>query len=223
MAALRSDKRAAVAKDAMIQAAERLFGDYGLEAVSLRQIVSAAGFSNNFAVQYHFGDKAGLVSAIFQVRLAELERLRRPLLEAATRAGLADDPRTLVEIIYRPIAGLRDRDGRRAYAAFLLALQQSADGYRIRSDIDAFAPVTRIVLDRLMDVTPHVPAPLLVDRRLAASALVLTGLVQRDRQGRKLAIDDQLVQDALDTATAVITAPVADSVRSALASLDGYF
>jgi AcrR family transcriptional regulator len=220
MPAARSNKRAQAARDALIQAGERLFGDFGVEAVSLRQIVSAAGFSNNFAVQYHFGDKAGLVDAIFVARIAELERRRSEMMEAAAREGRADAPATLVEILYRPIAELCDRDGRRTYAAFLLALQQSAEGYRARRALDALAPVTRDLMSRLSAASPHVPAALDLERRMAASAMVFTGMVQRDRQGGDLAVESALLDDAFDTATAVLTAPVADRVRRALSGSD---
>jgi AcrR family transcriptional regulator len=219
MAASRADKRAAIAKEALIQAAERLFGDYGLEAVALRQVVAAAGLSNNFAVQYHFGDKAGLVNAIFERRLAELEARRDVLLQAAVRQRRDRDPRTLVEVLFRPVAELRDAEGRRAYAAFLLALQQSAEGYRLRMDVDALAPITREVMRRVAAAAPHVPPLLMEERRLAASAVVFTSLVQRDRQQRRLAIDDQLLDDAFDIAAGIFTAPVAEGVRKAVESL----
>jgi AcrR family transcriptional regulator len=221
MPAARSNKRAQAARDALIRAGERLFGDFGVEAVSLRQIVSAAGFSNNFAVQYHFGDKAGLVDAIFIGRIADLEQRRGELMQVAAREGRADDPATLVRILYRPIAELCDRDGRRTYAAFLLALQQSAEGYRARLALDALAPVTRDLMRRLAAATPHVPAALNMERRMAASALVFTGMVQRDRQGGDAAIESELLDDAFHTATAVLTASVADHVRRALSGSGG--
>src|SRR3546814_113664 len=62
-------KRSGNAAEDIVRAAERLFGEDGVSLVSLRQIAIAANQVNNFAVQYHFGDKDGLIQAIFQRRL----------------------------------------------------------------------------------------------------------------------------------------------------------
>ena len=61
--------------------AERLFAENGLEAVSTRQIAKAAGQKNHSALQYHFGDKAGLLSAILDYRLKPINQLRAARLE----------------------------------------------------------------------------------------------------------------------------------------------
>ena len=51
-------------QEVVLDAAERLFGRHGVDAVSLREIAVAAGSSNHFVVQYHFGDKARLIREI---------------------------------------------------------------------------------------------------------------------------------------------------------------
>ncbi len=59
--------------------AERLFAQHGIDGVSIRQILQAAGVANNSAVQYHFESKAGLVRAIFDHRAPYLAERRRLL------------------------------------------------------------------------------------------------------------------------------------------------
>lgn len=49
----------------LILVGEALFAERSIESVSLREIAVGAGNRNNNAVQYHFGDKDGLVQAIF--------------------------------------------------------------------------------------------------------------------------------------------------------------
>lgn len=210
----RANKRADVAKERMIEAAERLFAQQGLETVSLRQIVGAAGFSNHFAVQYHFGDKAGLIQAIFERRLAEFEDKRAARLAAAEGQGRANDPRVLMEILYRPLAEQRDSEGRHSYAAFLMALQISEDGYRLRSEAEPLAPVTRRVMDRIAAAAPHVPRPLLGERIYSSSMMILSGLIRHDRGAGSGLPEDILIDDALDTATAAITAPVSAGLQT---------
>ncbi len=65
-------------KDRILNAAERLFAQQGLDGTSLRTITEAAGV-NLAAVNYHFGSKDGLIQAAFRRRARPLnqERLRR--------------------------------------------------------------------------------------------------------------------------------------------------
>lgn len=51
-------------RDRLVIAAMGLYAQHGLDGVSLRQIASAAGAKNSAAMQYHFGDKMGLLDAI---------------------------------------------------------------------------------------------------------------------------------------------------------------
>jgi AcrR family transcriptional regulator len=60
--------------------AERLYGQHGLDGVSLRQIGIAASHGNKYAVQHYFGSKLGLIQAVSEMRLPELEAERRRLL-----------------------------------------------------------------------------------------------------------------------------------------------
>src|SRR3546814_2860139 len=90
---------------ALIVTAERLFGQHGLEGVSLRQIVVAAGTANTSAVHHHFGSREGLIQPVHdmrvpalakarQERLAEIARASRKDLEALLGALLLDRTRT---------------------------------------------------------------------------------------------------------------------------------
>jgi AcrR family transcriptional regulator len=65
--------------------AERLFAERGIEAVPLRDIGQAADQKNNFAVQYHFGDRENLVRAIAAYRSRSV---------VAANAALAAEERT---------------------------------------------------------------------------------------------------------------------------------
>ena len=83
--AARSD-RASTTQEAILTAAERLFAEHGVFAVSNRQVSEAAGQGNNAAVGYHFGTKTDLVRAIEQKHRGPIEQLR----ERHGRADPAD-------------------------------------------------------------------------------------------------------------------------------------
>jgi AcrR family transcriptional regulator len=78
-------------REQLLDAAERLFSEEGIDAVSLRDITAAAG-ANVAAVNYHFGSKDNLVREVFARRFAPLNEERLRLLEAfeaRSRSGRA--------------------------------------------------------------------------------------------------------------------------------------
>ena len=65
-----------------MSAAERLFAERGIAAVSHRQIVLAARQGNTAAVAYHFGTKEHLVRAIEDKHGGHIEALREQMIAA---------------------------------------------------------------------------------------------------------------------------------------------
>jgi AcrR family transcriptional regulator len=107
----------------IMRAAEELFAARGIEAVSLREINRAAGQSNTGAVQYHFGDREGLVQGVIDRHLRDTEPRRHALLDQYEDAA-TDDLRALAGALVLPVASkLADADGGRAY------LQVAAEFY----------------------------------------------------------------------------------------------
>ncbi len=84
-------------KDRILDAAERLFAEYGLSETSLRQITARAGV-NLAAVNYHFHSKDALILAMFARRLGPLNGIRmRALDELERRAG--DGPLQIEDVL----------------------------------------------------------------------------------------------------------------------------
>jgi AcrR family transcriptional regulator len=75
----------------IMDAAERLYAEEGLYAVSARQISAAAGQGNNAAVGYHFGTKADLVRAIVRRHSEPTEALRLAMVERVAGSGEVRD------------------------------------------------------------------------------------------------------------------------------------
>lgn len=70
------------AKDRILDTAERLFAEHGVGGVSIRDITQEAEV-NLAAISYYFGNKQGLVAAVFNRRLAPLNQQRLAMLEEA--------------------------------------------------------------------------------------------------------------------------------------------
>jgi AcrR family transcriptional regulator len=101
----------------LLEAAEELIGKRGLEAVSMRQIVTAAGQSNPGAVQYHFGSLDGLIEAIYRLRLPVIEARRAELL-AELSPTQRTDLRCLLRSLALPFTELCNSKGKLSYARF---------------------------------------------------------------------------------------------------------
>lgn len=71
---------------ALLDAAERLFSQYGIEGTSVRDIVNAAG-ANLGAINYHFGSKDRLALEVFARRIEPVNRQRLERLDALEKAA----------------------------------------------------------------------------------------------------------------------------------------
>lgn len=149
---------------AIIEVAERLWGARGVEGASLREISIAAGSANKSSIGYHFGDKHGLIEAVFKVRIPVLEERRRPLFEAAEAQGTLDDPLILMRIVFQPVFDEIDGQGRHSIASFLRAVNRYPqwDG---RAGIEKLAPIAHRVYAILRQQVSHLPQQLF-DARL---------------------------------------------------------
>jgi AcrR family transcriptional regulator len=100
-----SGKHGPETRSRILDAAEPLFLEHGLDATSMRMITARAGV-NLAAVNYHFGTKESLIHEVFQRRLAELNRQRLAALdrvEAGARADQAEvKPSQILEAFFSP-------------------------------------------------------------------------------------------------------------------------
>src|SRR5688500_4953745 len=105
------DPRTARTRMRLVETAERLFAEQGIDAVSLRDVSAAAGQRNRSAAQYHFGSRQGLVLAILEHRMAAINRDRSARLASDGSA----DIRTLVEALVVPLVAAVPLDGTSYY------------------------------------------------------------------------------------------------------------
>jgi AcrR family transcriptional regulator len=88
---------------ALMQAAEKLIAERGIENVSIRDIISSAGQKNESALQYHFKNFTGLIDAIHARRSAETQTKRAELVEALLAETPTPSLRQICELMVRPI------------------------------------------------------------------------------------------------------------------------
>jgi len=89
----------------ILDTAERLFGERGVAAVSLRDINRAAKISQG-VLHYHFGGRDALLEAILQRALPAINAERRRMVEQLRASGKQPGERDVVAILGLPLARL---------------------------------------------------------------------------------------------------------------------
>lgn len=214
---LRKDRKAV--PNRLMEVAEQLIGERGITGISLREITRAAGTANNYAVQYHFGDLAGLLRSILVLRLPEVEAIRRGYFaDAELRNGL-DDLRILMEILYRPLIDHRDKYGKNTFARFFLALLNDSNTLlSINNAAELFneMPTAIDVLNRIANLTSNISQELLLERQRLISIMVLNSVFNRLSPWDSPDSDQAVIDNVIDMATSALTASVTESVRDLL-------
>lgn len=77
------EQNAARTREKLVDAALALYGSRSIDAVSLREIGAAAGQKNPNALQYHFGDRDGLLQAIVDKHAVAVSDIRESYIRRA--------------------------------------------------------------------------------------------------------------------------------------------
>ena len=86
----------------LLDSAERLFAERGVDGPSLREINSAAGQRNASGVQYHFGGRAGLLAAVIERHMSTIDAERTKWLDVLERRGEPSE-RELMAALVEPL------------------------------------------------------------------------------------------------------------------------
>jgi AcrR family transcriptional regulator len=205
-------------RERLLNVAEGLFLEHGLDDVSLRTIVREAGQKNQSALQYHFGGRDGLIAAILNRRVAQIESRRRELVEERLAAEPAPDVREACALLTRAPFLLCRED--RSFRVFLGLFGQRL----LASDRDlaqeeeerqpSFAKMRAILKGRLGHIEPE----LLMLRIENAYAFTLLTISRRARRGGSFRgrRAELFFHNLVDQLAAMLTAPVSRATRSQL-------
>jgi AcrR family transcriptional regulator len=203
-----------VARVALVETAERLFAERGIEAVSLRDIAAAAGQRNHSATQYHFGDRAGLVTAVYEHRMRIVNERRHRRLDHLESTGGTDDLPVMVEATVRPLAEVVDETNG-WYARFLVRTRWDAFAREVVAALPVLSSYRRAVtlLRAQLALVPDLCADRL-DQMATLFIGTIAGWEWRRHDGRRLASLDARCANLTATCSAVLTAPILDLTRS---------
>lgn len=168
----RSRELPADTRSRILDTAERLFAERGVDAVSVRAVLKEAGVNAALA-NYHFGSREGLIDELLRTRVA-------PLAEEQVRAIAAADARegdaTLEDVLWAWVApAFGVMDARPHLAKLLAQLQLSANPAIQEMARDAM----RKALYRLGEaLTKRMPPPAEPERLLLRLFLVFMSPAQ---------------------------------------------
>ena len=169
-------------KERILNAAERIFEEQGLEAVSLRAVTGEAGV-NIAAVNYHFGSKAALLKAMTQRFFTSVNAEQLQRLAALEEQGRAVTVRGLLVAYATPIFALFDTPrGREWVQAWMMASRAEIPSGHINTRLegDGGAEVTSRYYEVLCRVLPQIAADELWWRFERANNLLMAN------QGRRV-------------------------------------
>ncbi|MCQ6249488.1 TetR/AcrR family transcriptional regulator [Streptomyces malaysiensis] len=172
-------ERADATREAILAAAERLFAERGVYAVSNRQVSEAAGQGNNAAVGYHFGTKTDLVRAIARQHAERIERMRIRLLD---EIGDSTDVRDWVACLVRPaVEHLAELPSPTWYARFCAQAMTDPALQEMMAEESLASPALRRTVEGFNRCLPELPLEVHIERGAMARNLILHMCAERER------------------------------------------
>ena len=199
-------------REQLLAAAQQLYAERGIDGVSLREINAAAGARNASALQYHFGDRGGLLRAILTEHRAGVEDHRHALLDEYDAIG-HDNLGALADALVRPLASTLADPGGPGYLHVLSDLVNRPHPAIDPASLDD--PADSLFRWRAT-VEPLLSAEAVgLHRRFVAVRFTLAELARRN-QDRRGPGDQLFVTDLIDLVAGLLAAPVSsETVRAA--------
>jgi AcrR family transcriptional regulator len=199
-------------RERLIAAAEELFAAQGIEAVSLREIVRASGARNATALQYHFGDRAGLVRAVLEKHHPGVDAHRHALLD---ELGADLDLRALARALAEPLAAKLSEGA--AYLQIMAELMNRPSPALDPATFDD--PADSMYRWRTLAASLLSEEALRLHRRFVVLRFAVVELARRADTGPHT--DDRLFTSHLvDLVTALLAAPVSEETLELAARRD---
>lgn len=143
-------------KTAIMDAAEIVMAEHGVDGATISQIVSKAG-ANIAAIHYHFNSREGLVEAIVGRRRDHVSRRRLEMIQEFDRGGCTPTPMDVVNFLVDPMIELLEQKGEagRRWLRFLARLQSDRMGLHILMEREQFPKVRMRLRDIIKQSCPE--------------------------------------------------------------------
>ena len=195
----------------LMQAAERLIAERGIDGVSVRDITAAA-HTNSASIHYHFQSKEGLVHALMEDRAARIRERRQAYLRRLDghRPTVREVAEAMVNPTFEFVSGGQG-EADTAYVGFLAALLEEPS--MVPAVERCFSDQYDAYFDALQRARPDLAQTSAVNRVCFALHLVLNS-VSEPARGLRTWIErhhppavDHIRQDLIDFIAGALAAP----------------
>ncbi len=184
---LRQHNPDADTRDAIKTTARRLFATRGIDGVSVREIVIAAGQRNGGSLHYHFGTKETLVRELIVDGAKLIDDRRRVLLDGLESSTNPPSLRQVIEVLVWPALDLSaEARGLETYIRFINVLQMSHRQMFLDALNNQWNSGYLRCLSLIRKLLPNVP-PLILNQRLIFMGIYLPAVLA----AREAALDGQ--------------------------------
>lgn len=207
-------------------AAQALFARYGVEGVTVQQIVSAAGQRNNACLHYHFGSREGLIRQLLVDGAMELDARRTAMLDSLEHGEEPMTVRSLIRVLLVPVLDLAADECWHGYVQFSTNLQLThREMFREALGGRWNAAYVR-TFEHLKALVTHIP-PAILDQRLSIMTIygnAITAVREFEMVRGKLPSrfwsQPFTIENIIDTLETTLTAPPSELTLAYLAEQD---
>ncbi len=211
-------------RERLLTAAERLFAERGIDAVSLRQINAAASQKNVAASHYHFGSKEALIEAVIERRMSQVNSRRLAMLQELELARRTGDLHSVVGALVCPLAEQLD-DGRDGGSHYVRLLAQVYGDPRIRIAKvfrGRYGRSVRRIEDLVYEILANLPPEIVAARFALVTGQMIHSLadwarfVAAARRASRLGRTALYVGNLIDSISGALSAPLSAATRELL-------
>jgi len=203
-------------------AAQMLFARHGVDAVTVQEIVDAAGQRNNAALHYHFGSKEELIRQMVVDGAAVLDERRRGMLEDIEARGGPRSIREVLLVLVMPVIELGEDERWRGYIRFTSNLQAS-DPNALRAALNNRWNTGYVACFNHLKTMLPLPAGV-IEQRLSIFSIYANSipsaheaaLETRNTKSSRLWGQRFTIENILDTLEATITCPMSEPTQAKL-------
>ena len=203
----------------LITAAEKLFGERGIHAVTLKDINSAAGQRNESALLYHFGSKPALVEAILTIRTRDIDQRRMERVAALFANGQEKDLNAILKAMFLPMMELLGSEKGVRFIRFLAQVLNDPDfdlpDMALRGSLPGVVKANSLLVAAIGDITPEVA----IQRQRFIIEMGVSSLAIWSRHHdsvNEVAAREFFISNLLDSIAGFLTAPVSEETLELL-------
>lgn len=205
-------------------AARRLFAERGIDGVSIREIVAAAGQRNVGSLHYYFRTKEALVRELVVDGARLVDGRRNQMLETMRRDGGPKTLREVIEVLVWPSVGLGEGEGEEdTYMRFIASLTMNHHDLFLNALEGKWNSGYKQCLEHIKALLPHVPESV-VDERIIFIRIFLDSIMAAREaafegagasSNREFWASKRIMSHLIESVAAMLDAPRAASFDAA--------